>query len=150
MLSLRRCSWYKLRCSVEMFRGDVLSVEISTERTSSPRSISISPRRCSRHKYMANRFIYTTVRSLLNVQKDSKSSWVSSTKQSLYILWSQLRCSWYHYVEWRVMTQRVRGFRLLNVLLQGGEDPYNASRFGSLFAKEPPVIGLFCGTWSIK
>jgi len=58
------------------------------------------------------------------------------------------RCSRYKYTESRWIFPTFSS--LLNVLLQGGEDPYNALRFGSLFAKEPLIIGLFCGTWSIK
>ena len=30
-------------------------------------------------------------------------------------------------------------------ILQGGEDPSDALSYRLFFAKEPPIIGLFCG-----
>jgi len=34
--------------------------------------------------------------------------------------------------------------------LQGGEDTYDALSCRSFFAKEPLIIGLFCGKWPVK
>ena len=36
------------------------------------------------------------------------------------------------------------------LLRQGGEDPQDALSCRSFFAKEPLIIGLFCGKWSLK
>ena len=34
---------------------------------------------------------------------------------------------------------------LRSLLVQGGEDPYDALRYRSFFAKEPLILRLFCG-----
>jgi len=36
------------------------------------------------------------------------------------------------------------------LVVQGGKDPQDALRCGSFFAKEPLIIGLFCGKCPMK
>jgi len=60
-------------------------------------------------------------------------------------------------VTWRVHVHFRHDGRLCKELswkgkhhLQGGEDPQDAFSCRSFFAKEPLIIGLFCGKWPIK
>ena len=38
---------------------------------------------------------------------------------------------------------------LSSLLVQGGEDPYDALNYRSFFAKEPLILRLFCGKWPV-
>jgi len=43
-----------------------------------------------------------------------------------------------------------RCYRVFTTHLKGGKDPYDASSYRSFSAKEPLIIGFFCGKWPIK
>ena len=70
---------------------------------------------------------------------------------------TQSRCpdSWAHNLAWRCPDSWWRPliwhlYIVINMSTQGGEDPQDDLSCRSFFAKEPIIIGLFCGQWPMK
>jgi len=57
-----------------------------------------------------------------------------------------------HMSSWHICVRDICHTHMSKLMmsLQGVEDPYDALSHGSLSAKEPLIIGLFCGKWPVK